>query len=522
MARSLSKSTRRKFISRTAKLMRRREEVDSELIRQGARQVDEVTEEDYLVRKNLLRRASELAGAEKKHLREKTKALREQQRLHDKHPTTEGASDLALLRTLLWKFKCNLGPQLIDCENKLLEDETEQNGSGTADSDDLDRSGLHDEDGPESPSFGIRDATSSLLSQQIKRIENPKQPFLQRLDKGPTTSPSSSPVSGGELDERVSDEVLSHSSQEYAEGASGKGSLGQGGRGKERRKQTEKVRKASGDCNAEDSRQLAPQVVQSTAHARTCPPTTCPDFNITPGNMMAGSDHLNSLLPPDESDSRVNMLYYKENAAATKDDPDNNDAVYDRQSAHNDSNPGRDYSMSGGLPVENEISTRGAGRPRTDPDEEVEDSGDMPVEQLPSLPGVNPFDGPPYSKKSPKKRKQPIFYVVGDVDGPNLNDQSSPLAYKKKPKLGKVVKEEEAVAADRQNQEEVAAELDALRRSVGDRGCTRGPLIPGSDGLQLSTGRPSGNARPTLEEALAEDRKILAAERRAWKERLGL
>jgi hypothetical protein len=278
--------------------------------------------------------------------------------------------------------------------------------------------------------------------------------------------------------------------------------------------------------------------------------------------MMAGSDHLNSLLPPDESDSRVNMLYYKENAAATRDDPDNNDAVYDRQSAHNDSNPGRDYSMSGGLPVENEISTRGAGRPRTDPDEEVEDSGDMPVEQLPSLPGrpslwreldslphltvfatgVNPFDGPPYSKKSPKKRKQPIFYVVGDVDGPNLNDQSSPLAYKKKPKLGKVVKEEEAVAADRQNQEEVAAELDALRRSVGDRGCTRGPLIPGSDGLvsmvgvfpkvahltaspavqQLSTGRPSGNARPTLEEALAEDRKILAAERRAWKERLGL
>ncbi len=90
------------------KLMTKRDELDALLLAEADR--GDATESRWLYRENLLRRQTGLERMEQRHLRNRTKALAERQRLYLMDPTVERAHDLDLVRTLLWQFKRHLGP----------------------------------------------------------------------------------------------------------------------------------------------------------------------------------------------------------------------------------------------------------------------------------------------------------------------------------------------------------------------------------------------------------------------------
>lgn len=136
VAKPLTKKARRIVTNKTIKLIRRREELDRDLLAEAERKFEDLDGNDWLPRENLLRRCDAVAKREKRHLRSRTRALEERTRLYKWDPSTERAHDLDLIRELLWKFKRNLGPYLKEREKTLQEDDGESSSAGSDSGDD--------------------------------------------------------------------------------------------------------------------------------------------------------------------------------------------------------------------------------------------------------------------------------------------------------------------------------------------------------------------------------------------------
>ncbi|KAI1130682.1 hypothetical protein F5Y10DRAFT_106688 [Nemania abortiva] len=112
----LSKKARRFIIAKTKKLIAIRNAVDEEVLRAAGKANPSV--DDWSPRDRLLQACEHLEEQELRHLRIRTKKLARLERRYRLDPSPDRAYDYNLVRTLLWRFKRNLGPLLGDYMNK--------------------------------------------------------------------------------------------------------------------------------------------------------------------------------------------------------------------------------------------------------------------------------------------------------------------------------------------------------------------------------------------------------------------
>ena len=115
LAKPLSRKARRIVKKKTEKLIRKRNELDEQLLREVERK--NVAPKDWLPRDKLLRRQTQLEKREERHVRRRTRKLAELDRLYRWDPSADRATDYDMVRYLLWKFKRHLGP-LMDHHGK--------------------------------------------------------------------------------------------------------------------------------------------------------------------------------------------------------------------------------------------------------------------------------------------------------------------------------------------------------------------------------------------------------------------
>ncbi|KAI1156670.1 hypothetical protein F4825DRAFT_213221 [Nemania diffusa] len=128
LATPLSKEERR-IIKKTKRLISRRNTLDREILR--AVKKSSTSANDWLPRDELLQRSERLEKKELRHLRKYTKKLAKLKRVYRRDPSSHRACDYDLVRSLLWRFKRNLGPLLDEYANHCSE---EDNSKGRMDS----------------------------------------------------------------------------------------------------------------------------------------------------------------------------------------------------------------------------------------------------------------------------------------------------------------------------------------------------------------------------------------------------
>ncbi|KAI0600893.1 hypothetical protein F4775DRAFT_511832 [Biscogniauxia sp. FL1348] len=102
--------TYRHIVKRTVQLMYRRDVLDKALLLE----VEKLRHgpDDWQLRDKLLREQEDLESRECRHLRKTTQRLAKIKIVYMLDPTIEHARNYDLIRTLLWRFKRNLGPLL--------------------------------------------------------------------------------------------------------------------------------------------------------------------------------------------------------------------------------------------------------------------------------------------------------------------------------------------------------------------------------------------------------------------------
>ena len=115
LAKPFSRKARRIIRKKTEKLIKKRNQIDEQLLREVQRK--NVTAKDWLPRDKLLRRHTQLEKREERHIRRRTRKLAELERLYRWDPSVDRAFDHNMVRYLLWKFKRHLGP-LMDYHGK--------------------------------------------------------------------------------------------------------------------------------------------------------------------------------------------------------------------------------------------------------------------------------------------------------------------------------------------------------------------------------------------------------------------
>lgn len=115
-ARPMTEDERRYATKQTETLIKQRNEVDEALIREATRAVTNLQPSDWLPREDLLRRNITLAQRERKHIRARTKTLKEKEYFYKCDPSTARAVDRDLIESLLQKFKRHLATYLEDRE----------------------------------------------------------------------------------------------------------------------------------------------------------------------------------------------------------------------------------------------------------------------------------------------------------------------------------------------------------------------------------------------------------------------
>ncbi|KAI0539244.1 hypothetical protein GGR58DRAFT_500311 [Xylaria digitata] len=128
----LSNKARLMITKNTTKLIERRNNLDREVLVAVKKETPDAG--DWLSRDKLLRNREHLEKREQSHLRKCTKTLAELERLYRRDPSSARAHDYDLVRTLLWRFKRNLGPLLAGYTNRPSKgsndsDETSSSGS---------------------------------------------------------------------------------------------------------------------------------------------------------------------------------------------------------------------------------------------------------------------------------------------------------------------------------------------------------------------------------------------------------
>ncbi|KAI0413894.1 hypothetical protein F5X98DRAFT_264547 [Xylaria grammica] len=198
----LSKKARRIITKNTTKLIKRRNTLDRKVLDAVKKTTPNTS--DWLRRDRLLRSRERLERREKNHLRKRTKKLAELERLYRWDPSPARASGHDLVRSLLWRFKRNLGPLLDEYTNQLSKgnddnDETNSNSSGSGSELDLGGTSDGDEEFPQE----VITAKSSPNSRQ----ETAKGPDLHSQNTAVTENfikeaPIRIQVSGGKRKHR--------------------------------------------------------------------------------------------------------------------------------------------------------------------------------------------------------------------------------------------------------------------------------------------------------------------------------
>ncbi|RYP24804.1 hypothetical protein DL765_000350 [Monosporascus sp. GIB2] len=108
LAKSFTKKFRRNIVRKTAELIKRRNEIDSQLLQEDLRQ--ELSTNDWQPREKLLRRHARLVEREERHIRRQERKLARVEMLYKQTHSEDRAIDYDLVRYLLWRFKRHLGP----------------------------------------------------------------------------------------------------------------------------------------------------------------------------------------------------------------------------------------------------------------------------------------------------------------------------------------------------------------------------------------------------------------------------
>ncbi|RYP54353.1 hypothetical protein DL768_000927 [Monosporascus sp. mg162] len=116
LAKSFTKKFRRNIVQKTAELIKKRNEIDSQLLQEALRQKPSAN--DWQPREKLLRRHDRLVKREERHIRRQKKKLARMERLYKQSHSIDRAIDHDLIRYLLWRFKRHLGP-LVEYHRKI-------------------------------------------------------------------------------------------------------------------------------------------------------------------------------------------------------------------------------------------------------------------------------------------------------------------------------------------------------------------------------------------------------------------
>ncbi|KAI1307834.1 hypothetical protein F5Y03DRAFT_117628 [Xylaria venustula] len=151
-----SKKAHRIIAKKTAKLIKRRNDLDRDILIAAEKQNPAVS--DWLPRDKLLRNRERMERREQYHLRKRTKKLAELERLYRWDPSSARAYDYDQVRKLLWRFKRNLGPLLDEYTKRADQeyhgnDDTSSEGSESdsdSDAGKSDASGSEDDNGQSS------------------------------------------------------------------------------------------------------------------------------------------------------------------------------------------------------------------------------------------------------------------------------------------------------------------------------------------------------------------------------------
>ncbi|RYO91325.1 hypothetical protein DL762_002311 [Monosporascus cannonballus] len=108
LAKSFTKKFRRNIVRKTAELIKRRNEIDSQLLQEDLRQKPSAS--DWRPREKLLRRHARLAEREERHIRRQKRKLARAEMLYKQTYSKDRAIDYDLIHYLLWRFKRHLGP----------------------------------------------------------------------------------------------------------------------------------------------------------------------------------------------------------------------------------------------------------------------------------------------------------------------------------------------------------------------------------------------------------------------------
>ncbi|RYP76153.1 hypothetical protein DL771_001977 [Monosporascus sp. 5C6A] len=108
LAKSFTKKFRRNIIQKTAELIKKRNEIDSQLLQEALR--ENLTANDWQPREKLLRRHARLVEREERYIRRQKRKLARLERLYKQSHSTNRAIDHDLIRYLLWRFQRHLGP----------------------------------------------------------------------------------------------------------------------------------------------------------------------------------------------------------------------------------------------------------------------------------------------------------------------------------------------------------------------------------------------------------------------------
>ncbi|KAF3769239.1 hypothetical protein M406DRAFT_75730 [Cryphonectria parasitica EP155] len=155
LAQPLTDRFKRGLTKRTARLIKKREEIDRALLREAQRDLRSLSAKDWLPRELLLRNSEALARRERSHIRFLGKELKEREHFYQSDLSTQRANDLDLIRIELWKSKRHLGPDLDT-------DERPPHTIAQADNDDTSFSGFDSEgdDGDRSPTQSAPESCS--------------------------------------------------------------------------------------------------------------------------------------------------------------------------------------------------------------------------------------------------------------------------------------------------------------------------------------------------------------------------
>lgn len=344
LAKPMTEDERRSASDKTEELIKQRNEVDQALLREAERDVADLKPSDWVPREDLLRRNTTLAERERKHIRARTKTLKEKENLYSSDPSAERAADRDLVKFLLRKFKRHLGTYLEDRERPRqpgeISEDDEEDGSISCVSFDF--------DSEEDIEDGQEDAVSTSTSDDETSEEEEDS---EQSDPDPDDKDSAIGLDGC-----ADDWITEQDRKKKRKRANGL--LDSVKPAKEQRKEVKKEQPASKDTSASQQSSVkkeAPGPFPSPPTETGSPPNNAADDSMPQSNKKKLKVNGISSGDPTETASEMKGVsasslepWYKIHARAMM-QPDFNDHVHYRLNKKRNRMPPREYSVSGAL-----------------------------------------------------------------------------------------------------------------------------------------------------------------------------